>query len=318
MATKRKKSNARRSGAAPRKRSAPPKPAYNAAARLIGGMVCLLLALCVLVSYFRVDALFLTFFAKLLKGLFGYGYYLAMVALGAVGIIQIGHGGRPVILRTVCALLSVPLLGSLLHLLLSHTAYTPGVEMIKALWADGQAVIGGGVVSGTVAVGLKAVFGKAISAIVLIVLLLGALMGAGHVTPAQVVGAIKERPRYDEDDEDTLPDPIPVSPRQRAIETGPRRPRRPVIDFPLDGEEPLTAPEEKADVVMGLEPPEKKSFFARKSEEVRTPAEVLEPARPEDKPAAEEKQSRRRKEISSEDVTEIGRASCRERVFDIV
>ena len=47
------------SGAAKR-RSAPP-PAYNAQARLIGGIVCLLLALCVLVTYFNVDAILLTF-----------------------------------------------------------------------------------------------------------------------------------------------------------------------------------------------------------------------------------------------------------------
>ncbi len=310
MATKQKKSNTSKKGKpAPRKRSAPPpKPAYNAAARLVGGLICLLLALCVLVSYFRADALFLAFFAKLLKGLFGYGYYLAMVVLAAVGIIQIGHGGRPVALRTTCALLLVPLLGSLLHLLLSHAGYTPGVDMVKSLWADGQAVIGGGLVSGAIAVGLKAVFGKVISAIILIVLLLAALMGAAHLTLADVQSAIREREQYDEDeDEDEIPDQIPVSPRQRAIESGPRRPRRPVIDFPLDDEtQPLPEKKPAEPVVTELDPPEKKSFFTRKSAEVRTPAEVLDPtqAQQEDKPPVEEKKPRRRKEkeISPEDV----------------
>jgi len=301
MATKQKKTNTKSKAA--QKRSAPPKkPAYNAAARLVGGLVCLLLALCVLVSYFRVDALFLTFFARLVKGLFGYGYWLAAVILGAVGVIQIGHGGRPVVLRTVCALLLVPLAGALLHLLLSHAQYTPGVDMVKALWGDGQLVIGGGVISGGAAVGLKAVFGKAISVIVLIVLLLAALMGAARITPAQVVTAIRERPRYDEDeDEDDFLDPVPVSPRQKAIETGPRRPKRPVIDFPLDDEVPELPGEKSpaAPVSTELDPPEKKSFFARKSAEVKTPAEVLDPtqAPPEDKP--EEKKPRRRQKTMS-------------------
>lgn len=57
--------------------SKPEPPAYNGLARLIGGVVCLLLALCVLVSYFQVDALLLTFIAKVLKGTLGYGYFLA-------------------------------------------------------------------------------------------------------------------------------------------------------------------------------------------------------------------------------------------------
>ena len=70
-----------------KKKKAPPKPeppAYNGLARLIGGVVCLLLALCVLVSYFQVDALLLTFIAKVLKGTLGYGYFLAAPALLAV------------------------------------------------------------------------------------------------------------------------------------------------------------------------------------------------------------------------------------------
>ena len=97
-------------------KKAPPKPeppAYNAAARLIGGIVCLLLALCVLVSYFNVDALLLTFIAKALRGLLGYGYYLAAPALLAAALIQLRHQGRPVILRTACTLLLPLLVGVL-------------------------------------------------------------------------------------------------------------------------------------------------------------------------------------------------------------
>ena len=97
-------------------KKAPPKPeppAYNGMARLIGGIVCLLLALCVLVSYFNVDALLLTFIAKALKGTLGCGYYLAAPALLGVAVIQLRHQGRPVILRTTCTLL-VPLLAGVL------------------------------------------------------------------------------------------------------------------------------------------------------------------------------------------------------------
>jgi len=263
--------------------------------------VCLLLALCVLMSYFRADALFLKFFARLIKGLFGYGYWIAAVILGAVGVIQLRDlgGENPVTLRTVCSLLLVPLTGALLHLLLSHAQYEPGVDMIKKLWEDGQMVIGGGAVSGAVAVGLKAVFGKAITAILLILVGLLALMGAAHLTPADVVGYFRNRPRYDDDedayDEDDEDELIPVSPRQRTIETGPRRPStRPVIDFPLD-DEPASLPEKKPEKkpeeptpATELDPPVKKTFFTRKDKALRTPDQVLEDKpREEDKPAEE-------------------------------
>lgn len=63
MASTQKKGNSRKKTPAP-----PPPPAYNAAARMAGGIVCALLALCVLVSYFNVDALLLVWIARVLKG----------------------------------------------------------------------------------------------------------------------------------------------------------------------------------------------------------------------------------------------------------
>ena len=50
-----------------------------------GGGVCLLLALCVVVSYFQADAIVLNLLGNLLKGLAGYGYWLAAPALALAG-----------------------------------------------------------------------------------------------------------------------------------------------------------------------------------------------------------------------------------------
>ncbi|MBE6990806.1 MAG: DNA translocase FtsK [Ruminococcaceae bacterium] len=294
MATKQKKTDTKgKSGTGQKKKKtvAPSRPAYNATARLVGGLVCLLLALCVVVSYFRVDALFLTFFARLLKGLFGYGYYLAAIVLAAAGVFLIDHKGRPVILRVTCTLLLVPLLGTLMHLLLSHGRYETGLlDMVKALWRDGQALLGGGVVSGAVAVGLGAVFGKVISAIVLVVLLLAALMGAMHVTPGDVAEAMRQRTAAREEDDDgdeSFGQELPATARQQSEEERAHRRTKPVIDFPLDD-----TPVQDKQTELG--PREGKSFYVSKPAEVRTPADVLDPAQPVDKP--EEKKSRRRRE----------------------
>ncbi len=253
--------------------SKPEPPAYNGLARLIGGVVCLLLALCVLVSYFQVDALLLTFIAKVLKGTLGYGYFLAAPALLAVAVIQLRHQGRPVILRTTCTLL-VPLLsGMLCHLLLCRTAYELGSGLLSQLWKDGQTLTCGGVVAGGLALGSEALLSKVVSVVVFVVLLVAALLGALHMTPQQAVDKMKEyrSSRWeDEEDEDDLEGFEPAAPRKASVPEKPVKEKpakkRVNIDIPLDGES------------SAMESGEKKDFFPRRSAAVRTPDEVLDRA----------------------------------------
>lgn len=271
-------------------KKAPPKPeppAYNGMARLIGGIVCLLLALCVLVSYFNVDALLLTFIAKALKGTLGCGYYLAAPALLGVAVIQLRHQGRPVILRTTCTLLVPLLAGVLWHLIFCRTAYELGGGLLPLLWKDGQTLGCGGVVAGGLALGSEALVSKVVSIIIFVVVLLAALLGALHMTPQQAVDKMREYrdSRWDDEDgEDDLPDddfePLP----RRRTSSAPEKPvkekpvrKRAGIDIPLDGEP------------SAMESGAKKEFFARKSDTVRTPDQVLEQkAAPEPAPTVQE------------------------------
>ena len=153
-------------------KKAPPKPeppAYNGMARLIGGIVCLLLALCVLVTYFNVDAILLTFLANVLKGCMGYGYWLAAPALLYAGIVLVGHKGRPVKLRTTCTLLVPLLAGVLWHLIFCRTAYELGGGLLSLLWKDGQTLDCGGVVAGGLALGSEALVSKVVSIIIFLI-----------------------------------------------------------------------------------------------------------------------------------------------------
>ena len=270
-------------------KKAPPKPeppAYNGMARLIGGIACLLLALCVLVSYFNVDALLLTFIAKALKGTLGCGYYLAAPALLGVAVIQLRHQGRPVILRTTCTLLVPLLAGVLWHLIFCRTAYELGGGLLPLLWKDGQTLGCGGVVAGGLALGSEALVSKVVSIIIFVVLLLAALLGALHMTPQQAVDKMREYrdSRWDDEDgEDDLPDDFEPLPRRRTS-SAPEKPvrekpvrKRAGIDIPLDGEP------------SAMESGAKKEFFARKSDTVRTPDQVLEQkAAPEPAPTVQE------------------------------
>ena len=79
--------------------------------REVGAGVCLVLALCVFVSYFGIRAIFIDWFAVLIKGLLGYGYWLFGPALVLAACILLFHHGRPVTLRVTSALLLPVLLG---------------------------------------------------------------------------------------------------------------------------------------------------------------------------------------------------------------
>ena len=263
-----------------KRRSAPPPPAYNAQARLIGGIVCLLLALCVLMTYFNVDAILLTFLANVLKGCFGYGYWLAAPALLYAGIVLVNHKGRPVKLRLVCTLLLPVLVGMVLHLLLARGPYGFDLEHIKPMWKDGQSLLCGGVVSGSLAVGMEALLSRVVSLILTILLAVLAVLGALQVKPAELIAELKRRAEeraqwededdYYDDDEEEAPARSAKPVKEEPVTPKPRK-MRPNIDIPLDDE--TTEPSREAAALK----PSGGSLFRGRSGDVKTPAELLDP-----------------------------------------
>ncbi len=268
-------SSARSGGKGNGKRRSAPPPAYNAQARLISGVVCLLLALCVLVTYFNVDAILLTFLANALKGCFGYGYWLAAPALLYAGIVLVNHKGRPVKLRLVCTLLLPVLVGMVLHLLLARGTYGFTLESIKPMWKDGQSLLCGGVVSGSLAVGAEALLSRVVSLILTILLTVLAVLGALQVKPAELIAELKrraeERAQWEDEDDDYDEEPAPAKPVKAETVTPPARKKRPNIDIPLDDE--TAEPSREA---AALKSPGG-SLFRGRSGDVKTPAELLDP-----------------------------------------
>ncbi len=285
MATTRKKttSGARsgtktggaRSGTASRSRASA-KSAKRPVRREVGGVAMLLLALIVLVSYFTGDGWLINLIPKACKGLFGVGYYIAVPALLAAAWVLLTHRGRPVALRTACALLTPYLFGGVWHLLFCRLDLSDAAGLFPTLWETGHELTSGGVLSGASAHGFVAVLGKLASVIVFVVLLAILLMVTFQVTPALLLEMWRERRDYDEDDyEDPPPPPVkrpaPQRPKKQAAKA------RSVIDIPLDGA-PLGAPPPTA---MTAQPEERPGFFRPREKEQLTPADVLAPAEPE-------------------------------------
>ena len=293
-ATQKKKTNTKTKTAVPKR---PAKPKYDPVARLVGGIVCLLLMLCVAVSYFNVEAVFLTFFAKLLKGLVGYGYYLAAPAFLWAGIILLNHQGRPVTARVVCAVLLPLVFGVVMHLILCRGDYTLAMEDLKRLWSDGQTLASGGLFSGAIAAGSMKLLSKIVSIMVYIIVLVVLVFVAGRVKLRDLVSDAKER--VEERKEEIVDEP--VEPVRTSEETNEKRKSRPIIDIPLDGEKRAARKAEKAEKADSFVPPKITSFYAEKPEDVKTPAEVLGGEAPQAPVVKEKKMSAKQLEKSEVD-----------------
>ena len=232
--------------------------------REVGGAVLLLLALFTTVSYFKVSAIFIDAFAVLLKGLFGYGYWLAAPVMLLAGIILLFHHGRPVALRVTCSLVLPLVLGSLWHMLFCKEAFESSVGVVKALWKTGAELASGGVIAGALAEGAVAVFSKTASGIVFTVLLVLLLLVALWPMIIRARKKHQERTRYEEQPEKVSA--VAALPKESVRKAAEKKQQ---IDFPLEGE-----------VRMKKEPVERKDgrftgFFRHKAEEQKTPDQVL-------------------------------------------
>ena len=261
--------------AASKSRSAQKTPQKRPVRREVAGIVLLVLALCTIVSYFKVSAILLDWLALFLKGLFGYGYWMAGPAMLIAGVILLFHRGRPVWLRVICTLLLPLMFGSLVHVLRCKEAFDSSLGILGKLWATGKSLAAGGVLSGLLAVGAVKLLSKVVSVIIFLIVTLVLLMVTFHVTLSSLVERHKSRPRYEEEPEKPL---FPELPKRRG-EGEKEQPAR--IDFPLEEEPIRIAP-----------PAEKKegrftSFFRHKSETQRTPDQVLTGG--EEKPVARKK-----------------------------
>ena len=250
-----------------------------------GGVLCLL-TLCLAVSYFGVEAIFIDWLAMLVKGLFGYGYYLMAPAMLGSALILFCHHGKPVRLRVTCAMLIPLFAGALAHMVACKLEFASGVGILKVLWSSGLAMTSGGVLSGALAVGSVAVFSRVASLILFTAILVVLLMVALRLTLGAIIEKNRSRPQYEEEPEEECPArkggkaPEGKGVRLTPIESQPRRrtEEKVQIDFPLD-DEPLAARPAKPTPAIPAGEEKKKGllggFFRPKAESQKTPDQVL-------------------------------------------
>lgn len=263
-------------------KAAAASPQQKPVRREIGAAVCFFLGLFSFIGYFKVDALFVDYFCRFVKGLIGYGYYIFPPALLSCAVILAFHRGRPVRLRTVCVLLLPVVVGALAHVLFYRDGDAGGGALVSVLYRDGRDMLSGGVLAGLLGMGFKAMFSVYGAIPLLLFTVAGLIMVSFKISPVKIAERAKSRPRLeyeplpDEDEEEEEEEETPVSKPERvpapgkgtgSTATPPVRGRkaRRAIDIPFDGDE--------MDRQEDYE--EKKVGFFNVSPRVKTPDQVL-------------------------------------------
>ncbi|MCD8115814.1 MAG: DNA translocase FtsK [Oscillospiraceae bacterium] len=153
-----------------------------------------------LISWFPVEGWLVDAFRSLLQGLFGWGFYLAPIALLWGSAILGLHQERPARARVICVLVLPVIFGAFVHMLAFHedslflTGFADGV---KSLWRLAQTPSEhcGGVISGLIGLGLKKAIGVIGSFVVLAAAFALTVITAMDKSVAALWEAFKNRPR---------------------------------------------------------------------------------------------------------------------------
>ncbi|MCD8354320.1 MAG: DNA translocase FtsK [Clostridiales bacterium] len=196
-----KKSKTTASKASSAKTPAPAGRRRNAAqastARTVWAAILLLLAVFSALSWFQVQGSFIAFLEWLERGLVGCGYWFAPVGLLIASGVLFFHRNRPVLGRTVCALLLPLLVGAMVHTVLGTLDLNLATDGVSCLWdLQGQGYTGG-VLGGSAAVALSQVFSRWGALFLLLLVTAAVVMVLTCVTPElladKIIGAFSAR-----------------------------------------------------------------------------------------------------------------------------
>ena len=240
-----KKPTGAKKGSSQNRSKAPAKSAPRPIRREVGGVICAFLGIFSLIGYFDVDALFIDAFCGVLKGLFGWGYFLLPISLIISAGILFTHRGRPVVLRVTSTMLLPLIIGSLAHMLFAGGGFAFDRDFLglcETLYVSGTRLASGGLIAGLLGMALEKMFSVYGAVPVLLVLFVFLCMCAARVTPAKAVDWFRSRSRAEYE-----PEPEPEAgheePRRHkgakaepAAEPQPRRRANVPIDVPMDDE----------------------------------------------------------------------------------
>ena len=234
---RKKPASAARSGASSARKTA---AAARPIRREVGALILLFLGIVAVIAWFPAKGWLVDAWRALMRGLFGWGSYIAPVALLWGAYILGFHRGRPVRLRLICVLLLPLAFGAFIHALrFDRALFGSGFGYgVKQLWSIGQDTVErcGGVLSGCVGIALRWALSKVGAFVILLAaMLLQCIEGLNLSLPA-LFDALRtwynKHPRllYEPEEEEEYVDDI--------IEEKDRLNPEDYL-FPLDGSSPI-------------------------------------------------------------------------------
>ena len=171
--------------------------------RLVTSTIIAALFVVFLVMFLNPDGALVKLVYSFVQGAFGrVTFYISIPALLGLFVIHAFSRRRPIVMKTICVISFVLTWGCIAHLLKKTPSIGNGWQMIVDLYNGGVAGTTGGVICGSIAMLLKLLLGKAISLIILFILVLITFLGSFGITVFGLIRAIMSRRREDDDEEE--------------------------------------------------------------------------------------------------------------------
>lgn len=138
------------------------------------------------------------------------GFYFAIPALLYLFYINVFQRRTRTRLRSWCLVVCVVLWGAIYHLAVERDEHFWDWSLFGILYNGGLGGSSGGVICGTVALGLEWACGKLLSYGILIISTLLTLLGSMELTPASLLRAIANRPREEDWEDDDYIEPAAI------------------------------------------------------------------------------------------------------------
>ena len=283
-ATKKKSNNSgKKPSSSAAKKPNNTEPATNPAQRIIAAACFLFAAVLVVIGIFAHDGVVVGWLCSLLKGLFGYGFWICAPVFILAAFILGFNRDKPCTWRMTATLLLPLLAGALVNLLLSQVVVDnlSGVgEMFGTLYSGGKKMLCAGVLGTLIAFALEKAFSIYGAAIVLLLAFIFFALSALSITPKKLFEFFRadpaEKPEKKTNAAAAIAEPAPEQDEQQEAEQA-KKARRRAIDIPLDDEPAFTkksAASEEPTVKEEPAPKKDGGLFGKKSAKANASADV--------------------------------------------
>ena len=246
-ATKKKSNNSgKKPSSSAAKKPNDTEPATNPAQRIIAAACFLFAAVLVVIGIFAHDGVVVGWLCSLLKGLFGYGFWICAPVFLLAAYILAFNRERPCTWRMTATLFLPLLAGALVNLLLSQVVVDnlSGVgELFGTLYSGGKKMLCAGVLGTLIAFALEKAFSIYGAAIVLLLAFIFFALSALSITPKKLFEFFRadpaEKPEKKTRAAAAIAEPAPEQDVQQEAEQA-KKARRRAIDIPLDDEPAFT------------------------------------------------------------------------------